>query len=492
MYLDFPEIGLNDDNDKFFFITDANWTIKSIPSVCQHISNYSADKFINKLHYSELFKADYKNEIEQKVLSTIEKKGKQTNSLLVQFNEQIKNNSFQLNIIIIYNENGDFSGLFGVIDYSTEMLNEMLGNFKKEHHQLINNIPLGIYRTTIDGSVIFANKTLIEIFHYESPKEFKKININNLFVESEYRSVAINQWVNAENYCDEFQAYTKEKEIIWVKDEGKVIKDNKGNVLYFDGILEDISLEKKADEKRKTSELKLKELNISKDKFFSIISHDLKAPFGQFISATQLILDRIDEFEKTQIEKLINLLNQQAQQSYKLLENLLEWSKNQRGLIKYEPKPLSLGNLINEIIQGLDQMATNKTISVNSSIQSSLIIYADKDMLSSILRNLISNAVKFTEEKGNITISKSFIIPEDPLDEKILEISVTDSGIGIRKEEIDKLFKIDTAFSTRGTQRESGTGLGLILCKDFVEKHGGQIHVESEPGKGSSFKFTLP
>ncbi len=164
----------------------------------------------------------------------------------------------------------------------------------------------------------------------------------------------------------------------------------------------------------------------------------------------------------------------------------------QKGLIKFDPRPVSLGTLINEIIDSHKQMAINKSISVISKIRNGLFIYADEYMLSTILRNLISNAIKFTTVHGEITISSKYFMVKEQPGEKILEISVTDSGIGIEKNVISKLFRIDTSFSTKGTQKEAGTGLGLILCKEFVEKHSGKIWVESEVGKGSTFKFTLP
>jgi len=491
MYLNFSEIELYEDNNMFFFITDADGLITFAPSVCEQILNYSSENFINKLNYSEFFKAEYKEKIKQKISSTIKKKARQTKSFSVHLNNQATNGTYKLNINILYNQNNCFNGLFGIIHYA-DHTKEAVNIVEKKYRQLINNIPLGVYRTTKDGEIIFANQGLVDIFHYSNINELEETNINHFYLDEEFRLKAISRWSNTEHYSDEFQVYTKDKKQIWVKDEGRVVKNKQGEILYFDGIIEDISLKKIEDDKLKVSELNFKELNIAKDKFFSVISHDLKAPFGQFISATDLILDRINEFDTDQIEKLIKLLNQQARQSYKLLENLLEWSKNQKGLIKYNPKPLSVGNLINDVIADLSQMASNKSISINSSIQPNLIIYADKYMLSSILRNLISNAIKFTRVDGNISITKTYIIPTDPLDDKILEISVTDNGVGMREEEIVKLFKIDTTFSTKGTQRESGTGLGLILCKDFVNKQGGKISVESELGKGSTFKFTLP
>jgi len=485
MYIDIPKIE-HYDNEKLFFITDNDGIIQFIPFDNKYISNFSPDNIVYKLHYLDLFLSEYKKEIESRVFETIKKNEKKTGQIEVKLNKQSTNNDLFLNINLLYNKSGKLKGFFGEINSKNEKKEkEWLAEIEKKYRQLIDNIPLGIYRTTIEGEIVFVNKGFLDIFHYENAQEIKKMNIKEFFVDEYYRSASIDNWVSKEQYTIEFQAYTKDRGIIWIKDEGRAIKDRNGKIVYLDGILEDISL-------KKTAENKLKELNISKDKFLSIISHDLKTPFGQFISATELILDRIGEYDISQIEKLIRLLNEQAEQSYKLLENLLEWSRSQKGLIKFNPKPLCLGTLTNEIIDSLKQMAANKSILVTSTIKKGLFIYADKYMLSTILRNLISNAMKFTHEHGKVTLTSKYFMQKQSPGDKLLEISITDTGVGIREEEISKLFRIDTAFSTKGTSKESGTGLGLILCKEFVEKHGGQIWVESEVGKGSVFKFTLP
>lgn len=483
MYLDIPNIEQYQVNEKLFFITDNDGIIQFIPIDCKWISDFPHDNIVYKSHYLDLFLSEYKKEIENRVLETLKKKGKKTGQFFVKLDKQNTENDLFLNVNILYNEVGKLKGFFGEIDVKNEKKGmEWLADVEKKYRQLIDNIPLGIYRTTVDGEIVFANKGFLDILQYESTQE---MNLNELYVDEYFRSKLISDCADKEHYIVESQVYTKNKGIIWIKDEGRAIKDEKGKLIYLDGILEDISLKKVAEEK-------LKELNISKDKFLSIISHDLKTPFGQFISATELILDKIGEYDISQIENLIRLLNEQAQQSYKLLENLLEWSRSQKGLIKFEPGPICIGALTDEVIDSLKQIANNKSIMVTSKIKKGLFIYADKYMLSTILRNLISNAIKFTYEHGMVTITTKYLMPKQLIDDKQLEVSIADTGVGIRDEEIPKLFRIDTAYSTKGTGKESGTGLGLILCKEFVEKHGGQIWVESEPGKGSTFKFTLP
>jgi len=233
----------------------------------------------------------------------------------------------------------------------------------------------------------------------------------------------------------------------------------------------------------KTAELN--ELNASKDKFFSIIAHDLKNPFNTIIGFSEMLNEEIKSGDSTRIEKYSGMINTSAVQTLRLLENLLEWAKSQTGKILFNPIPINLSELFNEEFNMLNDMAKGKNIELKSSFPDDLTVLADKNMLKTILRNLISNAIKFTHKNGKVEV-KAII------DNKQVEISVSDSGIGMTKETMAKLFRIDANLSTRGTENEKGTGIGLFLCKEFVEKHGGKIWVESESGKGSVFKFVLP
>jgi signal transduction histidine kinase/ligand-binding sensor domain-containing protein len=233
----------------------------------------------------------------------------------------------------------------------------------------------------------------------------------------------------------------------------------------------------------KTSELR--ELNVSKDKFFSIIAHDLKNPFSSIIGISEILKEEIRSGDPVTLENYTGMINTSAVQTYRLLENLLEWANSQRGKISFTPEQINLRLLFNEEFNVLNEMATAKNIELKSFFADDLTIVADKNMIKTILRNLISNAIKFTYKNGKVEVKAS-------VDDKNTTISVSDSGIGMSEEIIAKLFRLDANLSTRGTENEKGTGLGLFLCKEFVEKHGGKIKVESESGKGSIFRFTIP
>jgi PAS domain S-box-containing protein len=240
-----------------------------------------------------------------------------------------------------------------------------------------------------------------------------------------------------------------------------------------------------AQEALKKSEAQLKELNATKDKFFNIIGHDLKNPFTSLIGSSELLFRNIDKLDNEKIKNLALILNDASKSGYAILQNLLDWSRSQTGLLKFNPESINLRNLIDEHILNLEQISANKEIKIHSEIKDDLFIYGDKNMIKTILRNLLSNAVKYSYRSGNVTVSAS-------VKELVVIISVKDNGIGIPEENVKKIFRIDAKYSIPGTENEQGTGLGLKLCKEFVEKQGGKIWVESIENKGSEFKFSIP
>lgn len=237
--------------------------------------------------------------------------------------------------------------------------------------------------------------------------------------------------------------------------------------------------------KLKSNELKLRELVATKDKFFSIIAHDLRGPIIGIIQLLQLLRDDSEQLGNKSMVELIELIQSSAIQTNRLLDNLLTWSRIQRGNMQFKPVPIVLSSVVTEVIELFKEVAAHKSIKVVNSISNDLTVKADAEMLKSILRNLISNALKYTGVNGEVKIEAS-------VDEKFFVISVTDNGIGIGSDNIAKLFNVGISFSTRGTDKEKGTGLGLILCKEFVEMHGGELRVESKLGDGSKFLFSLP
>ena len=240
-----------------------------------------------------------------------------------------------------------------------------------------------------------------------------------------------------------------------------------------------------ANEALRKSEKNLMELNATKDKFFSIISHDLKNPFSSLLSISELMVESFDHTDREDHKAGFQKINQSVKHLLDLLENLLTWSRSQRGKIKYEPVRFNLSTLVQENINLHRLLAERKGIMLQSNDQGEVYAYGDRDMINSVIRNLVTNAVKFTERDKKVEIQLN---PKD----KEVEVSIMDEGIGISSEQLEKLFRIDEKFKSTGTAGEKGTGLGLIICREFVEKNGGEIHVRSSPGKGSVFSFTIP
>jgi signal transduction histidine kinase len=230
---------------------------------------------------------------------------------------------------------------------------------------------------------------------------------------------------------------------------------------------------------------KLVEIVSTNAKFLSIIAHDLRSPFSSIIGILELLKMSLKEFNKTEIEEYVNIVYSSANNTLTLLDNLLVWAVSQNKEKNFKPVKINLYELLREEIENLKTLASQKQIMLSQIIKPDLNVTADIQMVKTILRNLISNAIKYTNIKGEIIIDAAEV-------KQYVEIAIKDNGIGMSKEDQKKLFKIDSFHSTPGTQDEKGTGLGLLLCKEFVELHGGNIRIESDAGKGCRFSFTLP
>ena len=264
-----------------------------------------------------------------------------------------------------------------------------------------------------------------------------------------------------------------------------LVKDKKGHPIIVTGVLHDITDQKKAEEEIKRKNQELHFLNAEKDKFFSIIAHDLRSPFTSFLGFTQIMVEELDTMTLKDIQKIAVSMRTSATNLFSLLENLLEWSRLQRGITTFNPVLFLLKKTISENIPLVVESAKKKNINISYDVPEEILVNADHNMFCGILRNLTSNAVKFTPKGGSITIAAK------PIPDEWVEISVMDMGIGMSKDLVDNLFNLEVDTSRRGTENEPSTGLGLIICKEFVEKHNGKLWVESEQGKGSKFHFTL-
>jgi len=274
--------------------------------------------------------------------------------------------------------------------------------------------------------------------------------------------------------------------IVWVDISTTLHRDINGKPLYFITAINDITRSKSAEQEIRNKNEELQKLNAEKDKFFSIISHDLRSPFTSFLGLTQIMADDLQSLTMPEIQNISNVMRTSAKNLFRLLENLLEWSRIKQGLIPFAPELIQLYPVAYESIGVILEPAKIKGININVDIPNDIEVYADENILQTIIRNLVSNAVKFTDKGGSITLSAK------NNDGHTVEVSVKDTGIGMDSHILENLFHLDVKTNRKGTEGEPSTGLGLILCKDFVEKHGGKIWAESEEGRGSTFYFTLP
>lgn len=229
----------------------------------------------------------------------------------------------------------------------------------------------------------------------------------------------------------------------------------------------------------------LREANASRDKFFSIIAHDLRSPFTALVGMSQYLATGIDEIDPETAKEFLEGMHKSSKNAFNLLENLLEWSRIQTGRLPMSPKEVDIQEILEDNLSLLQMNVQGKEITIDKQLNEEETVWADENAVHTVIRNLLSNAIKFTPKKGTISIYSRQLKEQ-------LVITVKDTGTGMDRETLENLFRIDYHTTTRGTEQEKGSGLGLILCKEFVERNGGTLSVESEPGNGSTFSFTLP
>ena len=288
-------------------------------------------------------------------------------------------------------------------------------------------------------------------------------------------------------YTADFRLQDRTGDYHWFSNYGRVVeRDPDEKPIRLIGLTLNINDRKKNEEKIKKQNEALQKVNAEKDKFFSIIAHDLKGPFQGFIGLTEMMSEGILEMPKEDIEDIAKTLLFTAKNLYELLENLLNWALIKRGGKRFYAEKIRLKSAADSVISILTHQASQKNHSISNDIDANIDVLADREIVKTIFRNLLANAIKFTPKGGSIKLASH----KD--DHGFVQISIQDNGIGMPEEITENLFKINKKVSRPGTEQEPSTGLGLILCKEFIEKHGGKIWVESMPHKGSTFYFTLP
>jgi len=357
---------------------------------------------------------------------------------------------------------------------------QILRESEQRFRGIFDNAISGIAFTDNNQNIIFTNQALDKMLGYEKG-ELEGVNIDNLLHPDDIplsTKYITEQMLKNSGIRVERRYLTKQNKPIWVDISGSIINDKEGNPKFFVGVVNDITDKKNAEDK-------LKELVATKDRFFSIIAHDLKSPFNAILGMSNLLVENIENNNTEQVLEYSQIINSASKQAFTLLENLLDWARSQNGSIQFKPITIDFQDLLNETLLLTENSANQKNINIKQAIEPYLKVHADRNMLSTVIRNLISNSIKYSNFDGEIFIKAISY-------KKMLQFSISDNGIGISKEDINKLFKIDGHVQFNGTNNEKGTGLGLILCKDFIDKHNGEIWVESELNKGTTFYFTIP
>lgn len=383
----------------------------------------------------------------------------------------------------VYNNSGYLDYFDCIIEDETDkkIVEELIKNCQTRDYQILKALPDILFIISSDGVLLDCKFNQKSEF-FKNPVLLIGKKINSVFPKqvAEKLCGAIKNTLSSNLLNSvEFSVTSDNQEIFY---EARLVINSENQILM---LLRDITLQKEAELKLKKVTEDLKHANASKDKFFSIIAHDLRTPLIGLIGYAEILSEDINELEKHEIKEYASNIVDISRQTIKLLSNLLEWSRLQTGKIQFNPTDLKIHNVVENIFQLLKSNAEHKQIRLINSVDVEHIAYADENMIYSVLNNLTSNAIKFTRSNGEIRISS-----EQKNDEIV--VMVQDNGVGIDEENLKNLFELDKSFTTPGTENEKGSGLGIILCRDFIKKHGGKIWAESKVGQGTKFYFTLP
>jgi PAS domain S-box-containing protein len=368
-----------------------------------------------------------------------------------------------------------------------KMQEEMIRESQARFENMANTAPVMIWIADVDGLFSFLNKVWLDFTGNEMGADLGMNWLKNVHPEDLEKLLGLYQdaFSSKTSFSCEFRFKRKDDVYRWIMINGTPRFSRDGIFMGLIGSCADISEQKESEEKIRKINIELAEINATKDKFFSIISHDLRSPLSGLMQILFIIAEDYDSLPNEEKLQMITDVANTSKKTYELMENLLEWSSVQTGTIPFYPKKLTLLMLLKNLEELYTQNLKSKEITLKIDVGPEISVYADKKMIETILRNLISNAIKFTHPNGTVSVSA------EPGNDFVV-IKVMDTGVGIKKEKLSELFQVDKVESTPGTAKETGTGLGLILCKELVEKQNGKMWVESKEDEGTTFYFTLP
>ncbi|MFC2133621.1 ATP-binding protein [Bacteroidota bacterium] len=355
------------------------------------------------------------------------------------------------------------------------------------YSDLAANLPIGVFRSNPDknGKLLFANSVFINLLGYSDLSELQGLSVTDLYSNIHDRGIILDKIYKSGHIRSEKVEFKKKDGTrIKLALSAKLAQNRETNEQHIDGIIENIIETSQIIQQTKKYNEKLEDLNKTKDIMFSIIAHDLRSPFTALLGFSEYITKYYKDLSKNELHEYCGLLHNSAQNIFNLLENLLNWSKMHVAGFSLEPTKFRLNSTVQKVYNIFAPVAADKGIKLISNECEDYILNTDENLIYTILRNFVSNGVKFTDKGGTVKISTQ------KKDDRIVA-SVTDTGIGISKDNLNRLFDINTHISSEGTEYEKGCGLGLLLCKELANKSEGLISVESEPGKGSKFSFSI-
>ncbi len=469
-------------------IIDLDLNIRKTNKALRNFLNYSIDEICSLNYFDLLTRTE--NELSQDQLREFIK-GENPNAKkeLKFFTKDLVEVWGKISVGVVKNEKGKPLYYLHLIEDITDKkrVETYIKATDMQFRQVWENSFDGMRLTDSDGTIVLVNNSFCRLVKMEAWDLIGK-PFSVIYLEEEQKKIyekgyeRINNQIVEMSFERELTLWNYEK--VWFELSNSYVElENKPKLLL--SIFHDITKRKAAEEAIKEYSNQLEEVNASKDKFFSIIAHELKSPFQGSLGISSLLARDVEYLEKSEISEMAEGLNKSLINQYNLLKNLLDWSRLQTGRMVYTPQKVDLGEQIQKVIKLLENNYVQKRIKINYIMDNKVFVFADENMVFTVLQNLVANAIKFTNFDGNININTKMY------DNKV-ETSVVDNGVGIEEKDMESIFKIDNQHSTMGTNKETGTGLGLILCKEMIEKNKGKIWVNSKVNQGSAFSFLLP
>jgi len=391
---------------------------------------------------------------------------------------------------------GVVEGIIGISRDVTEWkrAEDALRESELKYRNMFANSIQPMFQSSVEGKLLNANRALMILLGYDSLHELSEINVKDLYVNRDQRN-EIRQVLETKGYLSnvELQLKRKDGNVITVIEYSRALRDEHGQIVGFEGILEDITVRKAMERKLneyvaalECSQKKLAQLNAEKDKLFSVLSHDLRSPFGSILGFCDILLTERSQLTTEEVNQFLSFIKEGAQDQLDFVNRLLDWSRLESGRIKMEMKEVNLGNIAEKSIHSLLGLSKKNEVVIDSQLPVDLLVRGDEEMLQNVFTNIIGNALKFTAKGGSIVLQLGSQTKSE------ITVAIADNGVGIPEADLHKLFHVEEKYTRKGLSGEKGTGLGLPVCSEIMQKHGGSIRVESKENNGTTFFLKFP